>query len=72
MCYYFDDIIRFWHRDTNFSGTLLDEKLYNEKNKNILPGKNGITDNINHNFGKIRIDSHNCLSIEKIMIFTMF
>ena len=35
MCY-FDDIIRFWHRDTNFSGTLLDEKLYNEKNKNIL------------------------------------
>ena len=32
-CYYFDDIIRFWDRDIDFSDTLLDEKLYNE---NIL------------------------------------
>ena len=26
-CYYFDDIIRFWNRDIDFSDILLDEKL---------------------------------------------
>ena len=37
-CYYFDDIMRAWDVDidTDFSGVLLDEKLYKEKNKNIL------------------------------------
>ena len=34
--YYFDDIIRFWDRDIDFSDILLDEKLYKEKTKNIL------------------------------------
>ena len=35
-CYFFDDIMRAWkiHIDTDFSGILLDEKLYKEKNKN--------------------------------------
>ena len=38
MCYYFDDIMRAWNIDidTDFSGILLDEKLYKEKNENIL------------------------------------
>ena len=27
-CYYFDDIIRFWDRDIEFSDILLDKKLY--------------------------------------------
>ena len=31
--------------------------------------KSGITDSINHNFGKIRIDSYNSLPIEKILTF---
>ena len=35
-CYYFDDIIRFWDRDINFSDISLDEKLYKEKYENIL------------------------------------
>ena len=30
-CYYFDDIIRFWDRDIDFSGIFLDETLYKEK-----------------------------------------
>ena len=35
-CYYFDDIIRFWDRDNDFSDILLHEKLYKENNENIL------------------------------------
>ena len=35
MCYYFDDIIRFWDKDINFSNILLDEKIYKEKQENI-------------------------------------
>ena len=38
LCYYFDDIMRAWDIDIDIdsSGILLDEKLYKEKNKNIL------------------------------------
>ena len=32
-CYYFDDIIRFWDRDIDFSDILLDVKLYLRKRK---------------------------------------
>ena len=35
-CCYFDDIIRFWDRDIDFSDILLEKKLDNEKYKNIL------------------------------------
>ena len=35
-CYYFDDIIRFWDRDIDFSDILLYEKLYKEKYKKTL------------------------------------
>ena len=34
-CYYFEDIIRFWDKDIEFSDTLLDEKSY-ETSDNIL------------------------------------
>ena len=35
LCYHFDDIVRFWDRDTEFSDILLDTKQY-EISKNIF------------------------------------
>ena len=35
-CYYFDNIIRLWDTDIEFSDILLDERLYEEKYENIL------------------------------------
>ena len=110
---YFDDVIGVTDRDSDFdfNDILLNEKLYKEKDKNILiydisykssrnakpllirfnkidgfikthngfrclvhlkyliSEKSGIKDSINHNFGKIRIDSYNSLPIEKILAF---
>ena len=40
-----------------------------DKSKYLISENSGITDSINHNFGKIRIDSYNSLPIEKILIF---
>ena len=40
-----------------------------DKVKHLISEKSGITDSINHNFGKIRIDSHNSLPIGKILTF---
>ena len=37
--------------------------------KYLMSEKCGITDNINHNFARIRIDSYNSLPIEKILTF---
>ena len=37
--------------------------------KYLISKKSGITNSINHNFGKIRIDSYNSLSIKKILTF---
>ena len=37
--------------------------------KYLMSEENGITDSINHNFSKIRIDSYNTLPIEKILTF---
>ena len=39
------------------------------KIKYLLIEKSGIADSINHNFGKIRIDSFDSLPIEKILPF---
>ena len=39
---------------------------------NILQVKSDITDSINHNFGKIRIDSFNYLRFKKILTFHNF
>ena len=39
------------------------------KNQILISEKSGITDSINHNFGKIRIDSYNSLPIKKILTF---
>ena len=35
----------------------------------LISEKSGITDSINHNFGRIRIDSYNSLPMEKIYTF---
>ena len=36
---------------------------------NFISEKSSITDNINHKFGKIKVDSYNSLPIQKILIF---
>ena len=122
MCYYFDDIIRFWGRDIEFMDILLDEKLcetseniliYDISNKTstgakplrtrfdkidrfikihnkikylvlfdysyrdkicdkikyLISEKSGITDSINHNFVRIRINSYDLLPIKKNIDF---
>ena len=51
---------------------LFDYELFDkicDRIKYLISKKNGITDSINHNFEKIRIDSYNFLSIEKILTF---
>ena len=40
-----------------------------DKIKYLISEKGGITDSINYNFGKIRIDSYNSLPIQKILTF---
>ena len=40
-----------------------------DKIKYLISEKTGITDSINHNYGKIRIYSNNSLPIEKILTF---
>ena len=51
---------------------LFDYGLFNKICDNIkylISQKSGITNSINHNFGKIRIDSYNSLPIKKILTF---
>ena len=51
---------------------LFDYRLFNkicDKIKYLISKKSGITNSINHNFGKIRIDSYNSLPIKKILTF---
>ena len=51
---------------------LYDCKGYNaiyDRIRYVISEKSGITDSINHNFARIRIDSYNSLPIEKILIF---
>ena len=43
-----------------------------DKIKYLVNEKSDVTDSINHNFRKIRIDSYNSLSIEKILAFHNF
>ena len=53
---------------------LIDYGLFNkifDKIKYLITEKSGIKNSINHNFGKIRIDSHNSLPIEKYWLFIM-
>ena len=45
-----------------------DDAIYNMI-RYLISVKNGITDIINHNFARIRIDSYNSLPKEKILIF---
>ena len=39
-----------------------------DKIKNLISEKSGITDSINHNFARIKIDSYVSLPIEKLLI----
>ena len=39
------------------------------ENEYLISRKSGIISSINHNFGKIRIDSYNSLPIKKILTF---
>ena len=51
---------------------LFDYELFDkicDKIKYLISEKSGITNSINHNFGKIRIDSYNSLRVEKILTF---
>ena len=51
---------------------LFDHGLFDkicDKIKYLISEKSGITDSINHNFGEIRIDSRNSLSLEKVLTF---
>ena len=60
-----------WHFTQNFI-TLFDCGWFDEicdRIKYILSEKSGITDSVNHSFGRIRIDSYNSLPIEKILTF---
>ena len=60
VCFYFNDIIN--GTKINFSNILLKVKILQVK-------RSGITKTVNYNFGKIKIDSYNSLSIKKILIF---
>ena len=69
----FDKIDRFIGVRGEFRYLLLfDQLLFDkicDKIKYLISEKSGITNSINHNFGKIRIDSYNSLRVEKILTF---
>ena len=44
------------------------DEIYN-RIRYLISEKSGITDSINYNFATIRIDSHNSLTIEKMLTF---
>ena len=55
--------------------TVFDYGLFNkfcDKFKYLISKKSGITNSINHNFEKIRIDSYNSLPIKKILTLYNF
>ena len=51
-----------------YLGLLKFNEVY-ERIKFLISEKSGITDSINYNFARIRIDSYNSLPIEKILTF---
>ena len=63
--------IRVWDGEFRYL-VLLEYGLFDkvcDKIKYLISEISGITDSINHNFGKISIDSYNSLLIEKILTF---
>ena len=69
LCIRFDKIDRFIRvRGVEFRHLVLfDYGLFDkicDKIKDLISEKSGITDSINHNFGEIRIDSHNSLPLK--------
>ena len=60
------------HDGKNKHLILFDYGLFNkicDKIKYLISKKSGITNSINHNFGKIGIDSNNSLPIKKVLTF---
>ena len=48
---------------------VIELKVICNRIKSLISEKTGIIDSVNHNFRRIRIDSYNSLSIEKISTF---
>ena len=48
---------------------VIELKVICNRIKSLISEKTGIIDSVNHNFRRIRIDSDNSLSIEKILTF---
>ena len=69
----FDKIDRFIKIHNKISYLLLFDYSYCDKVcdkiKYLIGEKSGITDSINRNFGRIRVDSYDSLPIEKILTF---
>ena len=66
----FDKIDGFLKKYDGIRYLVLFSYLYDEicvRIKYFITKKSGITDSINHNYAKIRIDPYNSLSIEKIL-----
>ena len=62
-----------FHGDESRHLVLFDNGLFDkiyDKIKYLISEKSGIADSINHNFGKIKIDSYNSLPIEKNIDFS--
>ena len=66
------DLLGFEVVNLNKYLVLFDHRLFDkfcDKFKYLISKKSGVTDSINHNFGKIKINSYNSLRIEKILTF---
>ena len=73
LCIRFDKTDEFMKIHNKIRYSVLFDQSYCDKIcdkiKYLISKKSGITNSINHNFGKIRIDSYDSLPIEKILIF---
>ena len=66
----FDEIDRFIKIYDGLKYLVLFGSRFYDRIKYFISTKSGITDSINYNFAKIRIDSYNSLPIEKILTFS--
>ena len=69
LCIWFDKIGGFIKTQNGIKRLVLFDYLWFDKIcervKNLINEKSGIRDSINHNFGKIRIDSYSSIPIRK-------
>ena len=73
LCIRFDETDEFMKIHNKIRYLVLFDQNYCDKIcdkiKYFISKKSGITNSINHNFGRIRFDSYDSLPIEKILIF---